>query len=145
MPDLPSVNNFINSPPGQLVAGTALAGIVWKFFERVEGVVTDQTKHQIARWLRVRNIETGLVVERAEPWPETFAIVFDRVFGEKHVLRNAERLIAAFEVAGTVSLDAMTQHQILSASRSADQIGLDKARLVESMFQTRQLRSQNFE
>jgi hypothetical protein len=38
----------------------------------------------------------------------------------------------------------MTQHQILNASRSADQIGLGEAQLVESMFQIRQLRSQNF-
>jgi hypothetical protein len=85
MPDFPSVTNFINSPPGQLVAGAALAGIVWKFFERVEAVLTDQTKHQIARWLRVRNVDTGLLVEQVEPWPETFAKVFDRVFGLRYL------------------------------------------------------------
>jgi hypothetical protein len=34
-----------------LVAGAALAGIVWKFFDKVEGVLTDQTKFEIAVWL----------------------------------------------------------------------------------------------
>jgi hypothetical protein len=84
MPDLPSVTTFINSPPGQLVAGAALAGIVWKFFEKVEAVLTDSTRHEIARWLRVRNVETGLIVKKAEPWPKTFASLFERVFGKRH-------------------------------------------------------------
>jgi hypothetical protein len=35
----------------QLVAG-GLAGIVWKFFERVEAVLTDETKLEIAVWLK---------------------------------------------------------------------------------------------
>jgi hypothetical protein len=39
-----TITNVINSPPGQLAAGAALGGIVWKFFERVEAVLTDQTK-----------------------------------------------------------------------------------------------------
>jgi hypothetical protein len=82
---LTNITNLINSPPAQVVAGGALAGIVWKFFERVENVLSDQTKHEIARWLRVKNVESGLVLERVEPWPETFAKVFDRVFGTKHL------------------------------------------------------------
>jgi len=45
------ITKLINSPPGQLVAGGVLAGIVWKFFERVETVLTDQTKLEIAVWL----------------------------------------------------------------------------------------------
>src|ERR1035437_9782640 len=79
MLDLPSVTTLINSPPGQMVAGAALAGIVWKFFERVEAVLTDQTKFEIAVWLV--GVKVG---EKVEPWPETFARVFDRVFGTKH-------------------------------------------------------------
>jgi hypothetical protein len=30
---LSTITKLINSPPGQLVAGGVLAGIVWKFFE----------------------------------------------------------------------------------------------------------------
>ena len=42
MPDaLTTITHLINSPPGQLAAGGVLAGIVWKFFERVEAVLTD--------------------------------------------------------------------------------------------------------
>jgi hypothetical protein len=37
------ITNIINSPPGQLAAGGVLAGIVWKFFERVESVLKEGT------------------------------------------------------------------------------------------------------
>jgi hypothetical protein len=74
-------------PPivSQVVAGGFLAGIIWKFFERVEAVLTDATKKEIARWLRVKNFETGIIAEEAEAWPETFARVFDQVFGKTHL------------------------------------------------------------
>src|SRR6266849_3926469 len=77
---LDNVQKLINSPPGQLVAGGVLAGIVWKFFERVEAVLTDQTKFEIAVWLV--GVKVG---QKVEPWPETFANIFDRVFGMKHL------------------------------------------------------------
>jgi hypothetical protein len=41
-------------------------------------------------------------------------------WGDEDVLLNAEQLIATFEVAGAVAIDAMTQHQVLSARRCAD-------------------------
>jgi hypothetical protein len=75
-----TITNLINSPPGQLVAGGVLAGIVWKFFERVEAVLTDSTKFEIAVWLV--GVKVG---QRVEPWPDTFAKVFDRVFGSRHL------------------------------------------------------------
>ena len=56
-----------------------LAGIVWKFFERVEAVLKDDTKLEIAVWL------IGLRTVDRVPWPETFAKVFDRVFGDHHL------------------------------------------------------------
>ncbi len=77
---LTTLTHLINSPPGQLAAGGVLAGIVWKFFERVEAVLTDQTKLEIAVWLV--GVKVG---QKIEPWPETFAKVFDRVFGKKHL------------------------------------------------------------
>lgn len=85
MPDLATVTKLINSPPGQFIAGAALAGIVWKFFERVEAVLTDQTKHEIARWLRVRSADAAVIANPIVPWPETFAKVFDLVFGQQHL------------------------------------------------------------
>jgi hypothetical protein len=42
---------LIQSPVGQLAAGGVLAGIVSKFFERVEEVLNDDTKLEIAVWL----------------------------------------------------------------------------------------------
>jgi hypothetical protein len=81
MPDaLTTITKFIQSPPGQLAAGGVLAGIVWKFFERVETVLTDDTKLEIAVWLL--GVKVG---EKVEPWSGTFAKVFDRVFGAKHL------------------------------------------------------------
>ncbi len=77
---LTTITTFINSPPGQLLAGATLAGIVWKFFERVESLLTEQTKFEIAVWL----LERKKFSPKVEPWPNTFAKVFDRFFGTKH-------------------------------------------------------------
>jgi hypothetical protein len=54
-----TVTNLINSPPGQLVAGATLAGFVWKFFERVEAVLNDDTKLEIADWLKSTKLTPG--------------------------------------------------------------------------------------
>jgi hypothetical protein len=78
---LGAVQKFINSPPGQLAAGGVLAGIVWKFFERVEAVLTDNTKLEIAVWL----LDRKKLSPTFQSWPDMFAKVFDRVFGEKHL------------------------------------------------------------
>jgi len=59
---LTTITKLINSPPGQLAAGGVLAGIVWKFFERVEAVLTDQTKLEIAVWLL--GVKVGQTVEQ---------------------------------------------------------------------------------
>ncbi len=74
---LTNIAKLINSPPGQLAAGGVLAGIVWKFFERVEAVLNDDTKLAIAVWLL--GVKVG---NRVEPWPDAFAKMFDRVFGK---------------------------------------------------------------
>jgi len=44
---LDTIQKLINSPPGQLAAGGVLAGVVWKFFERIEAVLTDNTKLEL--------------------------------------------------------------------------------------------------
>jgi hypothetical protein len=72
---------FVQSPPGQFAVGGALGGIVWKFFERVEAVLKDDTKLEIAVWLLSRK----KVSPTFQSWPDTFAKVFDRVFGKKHL------------------------------------------------------------
>lgn len=76
---LTTITKIINSPPGQLAAGGVLAGIVWKFFERVEAVLTDQTKLEIAVWL----VELT-PFHSAYRWPVTFKKVFVRLFGRVH-------------------------------------------------------------
>jgi hypothetical protein len=76
---LTTITELIQSPPGQLAAGFVLAGIVWKFFERVESVLSENTKLEIAVWLL--GVKVG---QKLEPWPDTFVVLFDRVFGVKH-------------------------------------------------------------
>jgi hypothetical protein len=78
---LTTITHLINSPPGQLAAGGVLAGIVWKFFERVESVLTDQTKLEIAVWLLGRR----KISPNLERWPEVFTKTFDAVFGTRHL------------------------------------------------------------
>jgi hypothetical protein len=124
-----TITKLIQSPPGQLVAGGVLAGIVWKFFERVGGVLNEQTNREIGRWIRVKSFETGVVAEEAVNWPETFAKVFDRVFGKRHLTwfcfwRSAgTSLILAFisfgimfqNVIGRVSLHSLIADVVLLA------------------------------
>src|SRR6266567_6545150 len=51
------------------------------------------------------------------------------------ILFDVQLHIQAFEVAGAVVLDAMTQRQVLGTSRCADRIGLDKAHPVQGTLQ----------
>jgi hypothetical protein len=78
---LTSITNLINSPPGQVVAGGALFAITWKFFQGAESVLTDDTKLEIAVWL----LDRKKLSPTFQSWPDTFAKVFDRVFGQKHL------------------------------------------------------------
>lgn len=102
MPDtLTTITNLITSPPGQIAAGGLLAGIVWKFFERVDAVLSDQTKFEIAVWLVGRKKISPVI----QSWPETFANVFDRVFGIKHLSwrcfhRSAIASVGSLTIAG---------------------------------------------
>jgi len=75
-----TIATFINSPPAQVATGGVLACFVWKFFERVEAILSDQTKFEIA--VQLVSVET---VRRIQPWVETFISMFDRVFGPKHL------------------------------------------------------------
>ena len=52
---------------------------MWKFFERVEAVLNEDTKLEMSIWLK------GVcAAEKTQGWPETFVKVFDRLFGKKH-------------------------------------------------------------
>src|SRR5579862_6839633 len=82
--DFDTVTKLVQSTPGQLAAGAALAGIVWKFFERVENVLKDDTKLEIAVWLLNRK-KLGSTFQN---WPDTFAKIFDRLFGDRQFSRS---------------------------------------------------------
>jgi hypothetical protein len=78
---LETFQKFIHSPPGQLAAGGMLAGIVWKFFERVEAVLSEDVRLEIAVWL----LDRKKLSPTFQNWPEMFAMTFERVFGRKHL------------------------------------------------------------
>jgi len=60
--------------------GGALFYGVMKFFDAVGDRLNDDTKLEIAVWLV--GVKVG---QKVEPWPGTFARVFDRVFGGENV------------------------------------------------------------
>jgi hypothetical protein len=64
----------------QLAVGMGLLYAIDKFFKFVEEKLTDDTKLEIAVWLL--GVKVG---QKLEPWPETFAKLFDRVFGREKV------------------------------------------------------------
>ena len=76
MPDaLTTITTFINSPPGVLVAGATLGGIVWTFSEKLDGILKDRAKRPVADWL------LGLEPEQtARGWQRTLAIISQAVF-----------------------------------------------------------------
>jgi ABC-type glycerol-3-phosphate transport system permease component len=74
-----ALTDFIIKPSAPFAAGVVLFGVVWGFFKGVESVLTDDTKLEIAVWL------VGVKTADKVPWPDTFAKVFDRVFGTKHL------------------------------------------------------------
>jgi hypothetical protein len=79
---LSTFTELLNKPEaawgGRMAAGAILAGIVWKFFDKVEGVLADQTKFEIAVWLVGRQVSKNV-----KP-PVTVANMFDDWFGKKH-------------------------------------------------------------
>jgi hypothetical protein len=90
---------------GQVLAGGVLAGIVWVFFWRVEAVLREDTKLEVALWLV--GIEIG---KKFESWPHTFWSIFSTVFGNnalsfKCLYRSA---LASYSLAVIVIVVALT-------------------------------------
>ena len=63
-----------------VAAWLGLGSAVYVLFDRAEKTVTPATRKAISRWLQ--NLDYG---EAVRNWPDAFAKVFDRVFGEKHL------------------------------------------------------------
>jgi hypothetical protein len=61
------------------IGGGLFCGVV-KFFDTVGDRLNEDTRLGIALWLLDAKVAPAL-----EPWPATFAKVFDRVFGERHL------------------------------------------------------------
>ena len=72
----------LSIPPALVYVASWLSvtGGVWALFDRAESVATEDAKQAIARWLR--NLDPAGPLAQ---WPTTFAAVFDRVFGARHL------------------------------------------------------------
>ena len=69
-----------SSPVPELACGLGLFYGVIKLFDLVGDRLNNDTRLQIAVWLLGAKIG-----ESVQNWPETFAKVFDIVFGRKHL------------------------------------------------------------
>jgi hypothetical protein len=65
--------------PVIFTTGIAVAALIWKLAEKVENVLTEDTKLQIAVWL----LDLKPLAGRMQRWPETFRTVFNVVFGAR--------------------------------------------------------------
>lgn len=72
----------LSVPPALVYVASwaSVTGGVWALFDRAETVATEEAKQAVARWLR--NLDPAGPLEW---WPATFAAVFDRVFGARHL------------------------------------------------------------
>jgi hypothetical protein len=102
--DTDAIQSFVNAPPGQVVAGSILAGIVWKFFEKIENVLSDETKFEIAVWL------VGVEAERkVYSWPATFSKLFYKAFGRKTLSWKAASRSAVATVCTLVVMNVFNE------------------------------------
>jgi len=63
-----------------ILAYGGVIGIIWFLFSNAEDTLKPKVKKDISKWLK--NIDP---IEPVKNWPDQFAAVFDRIFGEKHL------------------------------------------------------------
>lgn len=73
-----AINLGMSRPFGTLIAGSALAVIVWRLFEKIENLLNDATNHEISAWLL--GLKTS---DRVQNWPLSFLSLITRIFGER--------------------------------------------------------------
>jgi hypothetical protein len=133
-----TINIGLPSVVGQMITGALLAGIVWKFFERVQAVLNEDTKLEIAVWLM--GVELS---KNVEFWPNNFVEMFDRVFGGEYSSgkRFRRSLLASFTVgplawflfsihAGTLEEWAMIGLLVIMCNALPDYLCLIKTRFL---------------
>lgn len=72
--------NHIISLFGLAASWFLVTGLIWKLFDRIEKVATDEAKEKTNTWLH--NVNPG---ERLHYLSDMFGNSFDSVFGEKHL------------------------------------------------------------
>ncbi len=67
------ISHFIKNQTPSIAAGLFIGGCVTWFFKYAGDISNEKTNQEIARWIRTRSFETGLVADEAVSWPETFS------------------------------------------------------------------------
>ena len=63
-----------------VLAWAATTGGVWFMFDKAEAAMSARSRKQVVGWLRETELRTGI-----ESIPAQFAVLFDRLFGAKHL------------------------------------------------------------
>ncbi len=88
----------LNIPPilVYFLAWMSFTSGVWALFARAESVISKDTKVSISQWLQ--NIDPSVELPN---WPSTFGVIFDQVFGERHL---SSRCFYLSSIASLVSI-----------------------------------------
>jgi hypothetical protein len=130
---LTRVVDFINSPPGQIGIGIALAGGTWKFFEGLEKILTVNTRIQISLWL----IEPRPIGIARRKWNETLVEVFEEFYGKNHwSWKCFKRSAQVSFVLGAPAFFVNTYHVASASGGSVAFAPSDLMRFVTSLVET---------
>jgi hypothetical protein len=82
---LPKATSNLNLPPliSQFLAGSVLAGIVWKFFEQLDRLQNDQARKDLSRTLQELRLKDR-VRAWVNLWNDTFFALFRKALGDVH-------------------------------------------------------------
>jgi hypothetical protein len=94
--------------------------VIKKFFKEVEEGLSENTKLEIAVWLL--GVKTA---DKVQSWPDTFAKVFDRVFGKNHLSWRCfwRSAIASFTALAVSLMMASTLYPQRKLLGSANELG----------------------
>ena len=79
-----------------LMAWAATTGGVWFLFEKAETALSEEARQSVVGWVRQSDFKSGL-----NSIPDQFSMLFDRVFGERHL---SLRCFASSALASVISM-----------------------------------------
>jgi hypothetical protein len=103
--------SWVNTPPAQIAAGALIAGFVWKSFERVQSVLSEDANLRIAVWLL-----DWKPAHRIERWPAILSMALDGLFGNSLISGKSFARSAAWTAVILVFVSPLTTHFLYGGS-----------------------------